>query len=191
MAHDPNTTSFSDWDTAARPDVEQARRRAAKLLWVTGAVEAAAFGCCVTSMAIVSVMPGDLLQEAADAQTYEQVMQLRPMLGFWAVTVFVLGFVPAVAYLILGFAVRTGRDAATTTALVLALTQFIVFGVLMIGNTVSAISTHSPADFTKSALTLGSLLVLLGLSIHSLWQARLLNHQSSQELTDPWDQYPK
>ncbi len=165
-------------------------RRAAAITWLIGAVQAVFFGTCTAVTAWAALLPLDQLRRVTSHEQFEQFSNIRPMLGAAVVTVGVLGFVPGVAYVILGFGVRRGHTAATRVVLVLATTQVIVFGTVFVHNVLTAIRTRNPTVLTFNAATLGSLLVLLGLAIRRLWFVSRFCRDQLETHTDPWNNPP-
>jgi len=179
------TTDFNQHEGTEEP--YRIRHHAAKLVWIIGAIQALVFGCCTTSMAIVATIPPEQLEQMTDPATFDQFTRAMPLFLPVAITVFVLGFVPGVVYLIAGFGVKAGKPPATSLALVLMTTQSIVLGVLLLNAVVAAVASHRPADLTLGVLTHGSLLVLLGFGIHRLWRVKQYNQNHLEEQTDPWN----
>ena len=175
------------WFSSGGPGPNGLRQRAAVSVWVIGAVQTVAFGCCSALMGMVAMVPLEHFRTVTDLKVFEQLAGVYPLLGDAAMTGFVLGFLPGLAYLALGFAVRVGRGFSTEVAMVLAATQLVVFGTVFVSNLVVAVTGHSPSAATVNILTLGSLLALLGYGIRCLWLARQSRHGDWDESTDPWN----
>lgn len=161
---------FNKWDVPAAP--AGICRQASNGVWLIGAVETAVFGFCVAVMAVLASLPPEQFEEFADQASIEHLTLHQPVFVEVAVTLFVLGVLPGVAYLLLGYPVRQENSLGITAALVLAMTQCMVFGLLLLRNLVATLIEHDPAATTLQILTLGSLLLLLGCGAYRLWQAR-------------------
>ena len=192
MLTSPDNPGYDEWDippSGASPD---ASSRAAKLVWIIGIIEIAVFGCFSTVLALGAIIPTNQFKELVDQgqmspDQFNEFIAMQPMCGPAAMVLFVLGFLPGLAYLVAGFAVRQGKAIASTITIVLVATQFIVFGVIFALNLIGAVLTHNPIALTFNALTLGSLVVLLGLAIRSLLAERQHRHNIGQkQYSDPW-----
>lgn len=178
---------LDQWHLAPDHGSPNLRHRAAVITWIIGSVQSVLFGSCSALTTWAARLRPDELQGITNPEQLEQFSKFHPMLGHVAITLFVLGVVPGIVYLMLGFAVRTGSTIATGTALVLAITQSIVLGTIFIHNVLTAVLAHDPVMLTVNALTLGSLLALLGFGIRSLWLARQCDRDNLEAQTDPWN----
>jgi len=180
---------YNEWDMPTDGASPDATSRAAKLVWIIGIIETAVFGCFSTVLALGAIVPTSQFQELVDQgqmspDQFNEFIAMQPMCGPAAIVLFVLGFLPGLAYLVAGFAVRQGKAIPSTIIIVLAATQFLVFGVIFAFNLMGAVLTHNPVALTFNALTLGTLLLLLGLAIRSLLVARQQRHNNTHN--DPW-----
>jgi len=167
-------------------DVNPARR-AALLVWALAAVGLIAFGCCSTALSLWAGRSQDELKQALPQWDADQLAQLYPLLWPMAILVFVIGFLPGLIYLIAGFGVRSGRALPTNLALLLTITQAIVWGVLFLSGVFQAVRMGSPTNLTVNVLTFGSFLALLGFTIHWLLRAKRARQESAELATDPWN----
>lgn len=182
----PPAPDHQPWDQPPAAQPEPARR-AALLLWLLGAVDLVVFGCCSVAFSIAASGPQSQLQVAAPRLPPEMIAQVYPLLWPMAILVFVLGFLPGVAYLLTGFGVRAGRRPPTMIALLLVTTQTIVWGVLFLTSVFQSLRAGSPTDLTVQFLTLGSYLTLLGFTLVWLLRARQAGRGDQQESSEPWN----
>ncbi len=169
----PNLTQVPAQSTSRDPD-HAPLHRAATVVWCLGVVEIIAFGGMAACLGWAAVLTPHRLEHLAGQSRLTQpqidrLLEAQPTLGAWAVALIVFGALPGVLYLFLGSGVRTGRQPPTMVALTLAATQVLVFGVSFIARAAQAFLAHQPVAFTINALTLGSLLVLLGFALYGLW----------------------
>lgn len=160
-------------------------------LWIVAALEMTGFGCCSVAMAVASFVPADQLQEQLQenpAAAEITVEQLRAIMLPGAIVFLVLGFLPGVAYLILGFFVRQGKTIAINFALLLLITQIIVFGIMMLAAVAQALIAGNPVQFTSNLLILGTLLAMLVATMRWLLRARNFQSQVLGEQSDPWNE---
>lgn len=167
----------SEWDQPSAGSVAQPAGRAAVQLWILAAVELVMFGCLSATASLLAFIPETEIRKALQpGQVSEEQMQMflqaKEMAIPVALTILILGLIPAIAYVILGFFVRLSRPNAIGTALLLAVTQSIVFGVLFLQGAIAAVMQHNPAQFTVDCLSFGTVLVLLGYAIKWLLRAR-------------------
>ena len=177
----------SEWDLPPQREDDAAPHRSAKWVWIVGGIETILFGCCSIFLALTASVPLDELEKMADPAQFEMIRQAHPMLRTVAITTFVLGFVPGVAYLILGFGIKAGQPLPMTIALVLTMMQCIVFGILLINNILSATQVGHPLGVTVNIVTLGSLVGILGYTTHLLWQVKQLTRTNMPVNDDPWN----
>lgn len=157
---------------AIEPNGSTLGARAAFWVRMIGFVQVAAFVLCGLPMVLIRLIPTDQLQSMTDPQQFEQIIESQPFLGIMAWIFFLLGFLPGMVYLALGFVVRRARGLAIDLALFLAVTQCIVFGLLLLRNMVTAFVQASPVSLTVNVLTIGSLLTLLFQGVRCLWSVR-------------------
>ena len=146
--------------------------RAAFWIRIIGFVQVAAFGLFGLPMVLIRWIPTDQRRRMTQPQQFKQMIELQPFLDTLGWMVFLLGFLPGMVYLALGFAVRRGHGLAIDVALLLAVTQCIVFGLFLLRNMAAAIEQASPASLTINVLTVGSLLALLLNGVRCLWSVR-------------------
>ncbi len=162
--------------------------RAAVYLWWLAAVEMGLSGLGALLMVAASAVPVNELTAELPADQIELFLEIRPLLIPLALGVLVLGFVPGLAYAVLGFAVRTGRRWAINTALVLSATQLLVAGVLCAFAILGAIVTLDPVAVTVSVLFYGSPTLLLAFCVRLLMASRRTTRATSmwEDEGDPW-----
>lgn len=168
------------------------------MLWICGSVLSVVFGTCAGWAGLMAIQPMSKVErwlKASGAPNAEALLQqfgqLAPHLPTIAATLAVLGFLPGVAYLILGFPVRRGRRAPAITAFVLSGTQTLVAGLMLVGGLLAAMIAASPLDMTLVVLTWGSLTGLLTYTAWRLLRVIRGNATSPNRITsihEPWDQ---
>ena len=186
--HPTPPPGYNEWDMLAHGTSSGAAQRAALFTWIVAGVELVLFGGCSAAIAIISTVPLEELRKMGDPAQIDQIAQIYPMLGAIAVVMFIFGFLPAIAYLILGFGVRAGKPLSITVTLVLAMTQCTVFGVLFINNTLASVQRGDPATLMLNVVTLGSLVGLLGYTARLLWQMKQQANNNRAIHTDPWNE---
>ncbi len=167
-------------------------RSASRWIWAIGAVELLLSGCVITTLAAAATTPRqDLFERFREVYSPSEIRmfeQIYPLLPALAVTLLVCGAIPGVAYLILGFGVRAGHPTSMATALVLAVTQAIVLGVLLAAQLLGSIVAADPAAFTSGVLVLGTPVALLGAGIYRLILAQRKRREADELGTDPWNE---
>lgn len=162
----------SEWDEPVGPD---ARLRAAIFVWILGGLTVVLCGCCSALLGVMGMMSDQELEEAARQPLPPEYFQFKQQLPTVALGVLILGFVPGVLYLFLGFGVHKGRSAPTGIALVLAATQAIALAGLAAWDMIAAIRMGNPSALTFVILILGTPLLLLGFAIRWLLAAQQMN----------------
>jgi hypothetical protein len=200
------TPPHHDWPRAdpltpyVDPGDERPRRRAARLLWITGTVLCVVFGSCAGWMWVLDGFSPEEVErflrrsQAEDVDALmNQYHQIAPYLGALAMTLLVLGFLPGLAYLLLGFPVRRGRRPATVIAFVLIGMQTLVVGLMCLLNLLGALIAGNPGGATMAVLMWGSLLALL---IYTAWWLLQALRGHPAPLTadppdgrEPWDRW--
>lgn len=171
---------------------DRSRRRAARLLWLTGAILCVVFGSCAAGMWMFdSFTPAEVEQilrksQTGDVNTFmEQYRQVAPHLRAIAVMLLLLGFLPGLAYLYLGFPVQRGRRSAAVAAFVLTGTQTLVVTLICLLNLLAALMTGNPGGATMTVLIWGS---LAGLLAYTAWTLlRVVRSRAAPAGTDPPD----
>ena len=164
--------AFHPSGEAAEPNGSDRCARAAFWVRMIGFVQVAAFCFFGLPIVLIRLIPTDQLRSMTDSQQFKQIIESQPFLGTMAWMFFLLGFLPGLVYLALGFVVRRGRGLAIDVALFLAVTQCIVFGLLLLRNMAAAFVHASPVSLTVNVLTVGSLLALLIHGVRCLWSVR-------------------
>jgi len=166
-------------------ELESIRRRAARLTWVTGAIQVLLATCCMGSLwAIMNAPPEQVAaQDRAAAQQIEMIRQDGPAL---AIGVLVIGLGPGLACLLLGFPLRRGGRGAATALMALLLTQALVTGLMLAGGLLGAVQQGNPVRFTMSALLLGSALGLLLTTFVAVYRARSVAGAEADLEQEPW-----
>jgi len=176
--------------SADRSSPDRTATRAAIWVWIVGAVETVVFGCMGCALSVAALTPLNKLEEIlADHPMRENIdlEQGYKMLWMVAVLFIVLGLMPGIAYLALGFAVKARKAALTNFALMLLMTQSIVWGLILVINVGSGFVNGSPAEVTLSVLTLGTLVVLIVVAIRTILSIGPAELGASAEHSDPWN----
>lgn len=137
-------------------------KRAACLVWLVGSVEllvgtaAAGIFLAASRMPLPEVMAwsGQPIGLGELALAQDRFLSV-------AIVFVVLGTVPGLGYLILGFSVRWGRSRPIVLALLMAVTQSVALAIGLVGATVHAIRLDQPPMLTINAFILGSPIVFL------------------------------
>jgi hypothetical protein len=158
-----------EWDEPAGPDPNF---RAAVFVWIAGAVTMLMSGCCAMTAMMLGTVSLEELERVAGQPMPPQFTQVQPMLAYVAIAVLVMGFVPGVIYLVLGFGIRRGKLLPIRLAMVLAITQSIVLACLLLWDLAQAITAGNPMALTVSVLLMGTPLALLGFALRWLFAAQ-------------------
>jgi hypothetical protein len=160
--------------------------RAATVLWIIAGLQLLASVCCCGAWTVMLVLPQHMLDQAAQQQNMppQMIADMRRFAPVVIAVVVCLGILPAIAYAVLGFGVRAGKTAAATTASLIAMTQSIVIGIMLLVALVEGVRQANPAQVTFHVLIFGSMLALLVYAIRLLMAVR---RGPMDELSrDPW-----
>ena len=160
----------NEWDAASEVAYNPARR-AAIFVWVLGVLSVVAFGFGTLLFLLLTALPAESFLQAIPELTPEDLEEIRSSARIVALLFVVLGFAPGIAYIFFGFGVRKSQATPTKLAATLALTQLIIWGVILMANLVVAARASQPAAITLQVLTLGTFLALLGYTLHCLREA--------------------
>jgi hypothetical protein len=171
------------------PPPDATARRAAAMVWILGLLEVVLCSCCVVSCLFLAGLNEESIQTLGKQyQSPEMVKQAQSLAFPMAILTVMLGLLPGVGYVVLGFGVRQRKMPAVNTCLLLAMTQGIVLGVLLLLQVVEAVRTLSPMLMTTTALTHGTPMALIVYVIRLLMSLRAGGEQDLE--TDPWNQAP-
>jgi hypothetical protein len=143
-------------------------RRVATLVWIVGAIELLVFGYLALSAAFIASRPVEWLRQQLPQASEADVITLHATLWPRALLMAAMGCLPGLVYVISGFGVRRGGSLATGIALLLCVTQLIVFGVVFVSTLTTAVTQRDPSQITLGVLGLGTLLALLGFTAYTL-----------------------
>lgn len=164
--------------------------RAALWTWILGVIQVLLSGCLASVFAVMAVMPLTQLQEiyAGQPQSFELIAKMHPRFWPMAGLMLVMGFIPGVAYIIAGFGVRKNNGTATYVAMLLAITQTIVLGVLVLNNIAVALTQGDLCQVTFNVVVMGTMLGMIGYTALLLYRTRRGDVSNWQDQsTDPWD----
>ncbi|MDX1682153.1 MAG: hypothetical protein R3336_03435 [Phycisphaeraceae bacterium] len=168
----------SAWGDASGPSPY---RRAALLCWLTGAMEILIFGCC----AGVFAMFGQFSAEQFPPEQHEQFKLIQQIAPLVAVAVVVMGVLPGLIYVGLGFAVKAQKTWAVVTGLIFAIGQAFMLGLMLLYSLVNAVMMMDPVSFTLNVIVIGSPLALLVFLAY--WLMKAFSGPSAQPQANPWD----
>jgi len=188
---------------APQPPRDDPAQRSAVYCWVIGGLTTLLFSCCGCSIGALATMPAGEVQRAFTRQqsqsggqiTQEQIqmlMQLHPTgYAVLAVAVVLLGLIPSVALLLLGFAVRQRKRWAIIAALVIIGVQTLICGGLLFFSLVGGLISGDPVGVLFSLLVFGGVTTLLIFALRSL--RRTMSMQQAAPVvrsdgTEPWDE---
>lgn len=185
--------NLEPWNTPPGSDPGQAAsvsRRAAVRLWICGGVFLLLFGCCAGILSLSSSMPWSEFEQAMRQQNMsdQQLDQLRAIWGYMpaiAVMMALIGPLPGLLYLLLGFALRAARRWANSLALVIAALHGGVLLVMLLLNLVGYLGQGDISSGLLTALVWGLPLALILWMIRALWHAR--DAQAHDSHLEPWN----
>jgi hypothetical protein len=183
MTQYPN--SHEPWQMMPSPQ-SGSGSTAAVLLWILAAVQGLIFGCCSLVMGAFAAIPmEEWLKQPNIQQIDPQVLDsFHKIAGGMATLVFVIGCVPAVAYLIMGFLVKQHNRPAIYTCAVLLLLQTLVLGLLLLGGLAQSIPQGNVAALTMSLLIFG---LPVGLQLAAGYHLRKALDQRPSHAPTDWD----
>lgn len=166
--------------------------RAAMFLWILGGVQLFCFSCCATCLTTFAMLPieqwNELMQGQSQALDGMAPGDVHAALLPMAILAVVLGVAPGTAYVVLAFFVKKAQPAAVNIAMLVAITQIIVFGIMFLLNVVSGVARGNPVAVTAAVLTQGSLLALLVATVRWLSAVRKYGQTVMGEQSDPWSE---
>lgn len=178
--------------TGNPPSANPIASRAALWTWILGVAQVLFSGCLSSAFAVLAVTPlPKLLQEVSEKQpeSVEVITTMYPLFWPMAGLILVMGFIPGVAYIVAGFGVRKNNSTATYVAMLLAITQTIVLGVLVLSNIVVALSKGDLCSVTFNIIVMGTMLAMIGYTALLLYRTRRGDVSTWQDQsTDPWDE---
>ncbi|MCC7409750.1 MAG: hypothetical protein IT442_16920 [Phycisphaeraceae bacterium] len=171
-------------------EVASVSRRAAVRLWICGSVFLLLFGCCAGLFGLASQMPWSEFEQSMRQQQMgdQQLDQLHQMWGYMpavAGLMALVGPLPGLFYLLLGFGVRAARPWAINLAMVVGALHGGVLLIMLLLNLVGYLGHDQVRYGIFSALMWGLPLALLVWMIRSLWHARDAQTRGGVE---PWNQ---
>lgn len=161
-------------------------KTAAILLWILSAVQGMIFGCCSLIMAAFAMVPMKqwLGQPGMEQMDQETMKLFHGMAGAVAVGVFVVGCVPAVAYLVLGFFVKQRSRPAVYTCLIMLLLQTLMIGFLFASGLSQSVMDGNVMALTMSLLLFG---VPIGLQLATMYHLKKVLSQPDAPQGNDWD----
>jgi len=180
---------INEWDQVETVSSGQVRR-AAWFVWGVGMLQAVLFGCGAASSMVAAAMPyEDLLAEMQkqghDTTPFEQMGP--EFFAILAGTLFFLGFLPGVAYLVLGFFVHKGNQRVMEFTLLLLLTQALVIGLVFLTGAAGSLFALDPIALTSNVLLFGTPFAVLCVTILQVYRARQEVSNAIGPNIDPWN----
>lgn len=187
----PVNPNLEPWNAPASDANEAASvsRRAAVRLWVCGGVFILLFGCCAGMFSLVSQMPWSEFEQSMRQQQMsdQQLDQLRQMWGYMpavAGLMALVGPLPGLLYLLLGFPVRALKRWAANAAMVVGALHGGVLLVMLLLNLVGYLGHGDMSYGLFSTVMWGLPLALVIWMVRGLWHARDAQAHGDVE---PWN----
>ena len=136
-------------------------KRAASLVWWLGSAEVVVGSAAAAIFIAAARMPVTKLISWGQPMPLDELAIAQGRLLPVAMLFALLGTVPGLAYLVLGFPVRSGRRWPIFLALLLVVTQSVALGVALIGGTIQAVRVGQPPLLTLNVLVFGSPIAFL------------------------------
>jgi len=187
------------------PDTPAPSHTAGLYCWIIGGLTALLFSCCGCGIGAIAALPTSEVQRLFNEQAAKsgnnlsqeeisQVLQLHPT-GFTvlAIVVVVIGLVPALALIGLGFAVRQRKRPAVIAAMVILAGQTLFCGLMLFSALLNGLVGGDPIGALVSLVVFGGFTVLLIVALRSLWNTLSDSRQplAPETLagdTEPWDE---
>lgn len=151
------------------------RPTAAMFTWLLAGLELLLFGCCTVSFFSASGLTGDEILRAfppEQASQFEAHKDTLPQFAqAMAFATGLLGLLPALVLLIVGFMVRRGSISAMYLGLLLTAMQAIMVAVVLVLNVLGGLMQGALVAVTMNVLALGSAECLIILAIRWLWRS--------------------
>ena len=147
--------------------------RAARWIWWIGGAETLLFGTCSALSANVASTPVERIISQLDGSVdVAQLTAAHEKLWPVVALLLILGVVPGLAYLVLGFGIRRGVLAATRVGLVICGTQAVVVTFFAVNTVLAAILTLNPVAVSVWVILLGTPTALLMFLVRALLRAQ-------------------
>jgi len=191
--------------STAGPPAPDRARQSAIYCWIIGGITALLFSCCSCGVGSLAALPAHEIQRMfsqSAAQSGEQltdqqmqaIMQLHPTgYGILAVVTLLLGLAPAVALVLIGFAVKKGSRPATIAAVIIVGVQTLISGTLLLMAVAGALVGGDAVSALFSLVVFGLLTAILVKALRCLWLTLpILSRTTSPPVrndgTEPWDE---
>lgn len=177
------------WASTPARRSEALRRRASTLMWGLGGVLVVCFGCCsflVASLGMMSVQEVEKLMR--QGQPTPPVSDFHGWLIPMAFLMLAVGFFPGVAYIAMGFPVRSGLRGPTKATLVLVIVQAVIMALGTLPAMIGAIATSDVGALGLSVVGGGGVLatqVMLATTLVQILQGPGVEDELE---TDPWNE---
>jgi hypothetical protein len=158
--------------------------RAALWVWILGVVEFVV--CGVMMLACIAIANSSIEQLRTRFSSPDELAmleQVHPMMSAAGVVLFVLGVLPGMVLVFLGFGVRQGRKSSIFTCLAIAGVQSLLLAFALVVSLIGGLIQGEPVAFLSN---LGGPLVVQSMCIRSLWFARLGGQPEWDIESDPW-----
>lgn len=161
--------------------------KAALWVWILGTVEFVV--CGVMMLACIAIANSSIEQLRTRFSSPEELAmleQVHPMMEAAAGALFVLGVLPGMVLVVLGFGVRQGRKSSIFTCLAIAGVQSLLFAFALVISLIGGLIQGEPIAFLSNLLILGGPLVVQSICVRNLWLARLGGQPEWDIESDPW-----
>ncbi len=161
--------------------------RASLWVWALGTLELVTSGVMMLACMTFASLPIEKIQAMVKtAEERAMLEQIHPMMPMAAAGAFVLGVLPGLALIVLGFGVRDGRRSAIMACLAIAGVQAVLLALVLIANMVGALIQGDPAALFSNLIVLGGIMLAQLACVRSLWYARAGGSSQWDIDSDPW-----
>lgn len=161
--------------------------KAALWVWTLGTLEFVASGVMTVAFVAFASLPIEKVQSLVKTAEERAILeQIHPVMSFAVAGFFVLGVLPGLALIFLGFGVREGRRTAIVASLAICGVQASLLALVLIANLLAAVIQGEPTALFSNLIVLGGILLAQLACVRSLWDARAGGSSQWDIDTDPW-----
>jgi hypothetical protein len=165
--------------------------KASMWVWTLGTLEFVASGVMTLACVAFASLPIEKVQSLVKTAEERAILeQIHPMMFFAAAGFFVLGVLPGLALIFLGFGVREGRRTAIMASLAICSVQASLLALVLIANLLAAVIQGEPSALFSNLIVLGGIMLAQLGCVRSLWDARAGGSSQWDIDTDPWSHQP-